>query len=140
MRGFRTGLALVAVFLLFGCPPERTLVRRTDPSLPDVPVPFNFKFDPSKSNDFASQTSKDRLIVYHYTGRSYAADVLEFYKQQMPVEGWRIQDDVGTAGQRTLFFKKTGIDPARTPMPSCWVTIFSSGEYAKGVRIVRTEK
>jgi hypothetical protein len=143
MNGRLIVALLVAVVFVFGCEPQRTLVPRMEPALTDIPVPLDFKLDPAQSTDFASQTSSERYSNYYYTGYAYFEDVVDFYKRRMPVEGWRLQQDVDTGGRKTLFFKKTGAGAGMEPkveVPSCIVTIFASDQYATAVRVFRTEK
>jgi hypothetical protein len=135
-----TIVLLITVALVFGCEPQRTLVPRMEPLLTDVPVPFDFKFDPAQSTDFASQTTNEHYSNYYYTGWAYFQDVVDFYKRRMPVEGWRLQQEVDTGGRKTLFFKKTGLGGAKTEVPTCIVTVFASDQYASSVRVIRTEK
>jgi len=131
---------LAMVLLVWGCEPERTLVPRMEPLPSDVPVPTTFKFDPADSTDFASQSTKERYSNYHYTGRAYFVDVVDFYKRQMPIDGWQLQQDADTGGRKMLYYKKAGADPTKPETPTCIVTIFASGEIANAIRIFRTEK
>ena len=138
-----TVVGLVAIAFVLGCEPQRTLVPRIEPLTKDVPVPLDFRFEPAQSTEFSSQTTTERHSSYYYTGWAYFEDVVDFYKRRMPVEGWRLQQDVDTGGRKTLFFKKTGpgtgLEP-RTEAPTCIVTIFANDQYATAVRIIRTEK
>lgn len=145
MNGRTAVVLLVAALLagspfLVGCEPQRTLVPTDRSYIADVPVPTTFKLDPKHSTDFTSQGAEERYNSYHYTGRAYFLDVEKFYKRLMPVDGWRLVQDLGAAGRKTLYFRKTGLDATRTDVPSCVVTIFVQDEYATAIQIVRTER
>ncbi|HUW58024.1 MAG TPA: hypothetical protein VMZ92_15395 [Planctomycetota bacterium] len=130
----------VLVAVVGGCEPQRTLVPADKGLIGDVPVPTTFKFDPEHSSGYTSQDGRERYCNYHYKGRAFFTDVEAFYKRQMPVDGWRLQQDVSAGGRKTLYFRKGGIDPTATNVPTCVVTIFAKDEYATAIQIVRTER
>ena len=141
MNGRMAVAWLVAVVLVLGCEPQRTLVPRIETTLTDVPVPLDFKLDPAQSTEFTSQNPTEHYSNYYYTGWAYFQDVVDFFKRRMPVEGWRLQQEVDTGGRKTLFFKKIGVGgEPKTEVPACIVTIFAGDQYATAVRIFRTEK
>ena len=86
------------------------------------------------------ETANERYVNYRYTGRALFTDVVGFYKRYMPVEGWRLQQDVGTGGRQTLHFKKSGLGPVTADTPTCIITVFGRGEYANAIRFQRMEK
>ena len=145
MNGRTAVVLLVAACLvggtfLVGCEPQRTLVPTDKSYVADVPVPTTFKLDPKYSTDFATQGAQERYNSYYYTGRAYFLDVEKFYKRMMPVDGWQLAQDVGAAGRKTLYFKKTGLDTTGANVPTCIVTIFARDQYATAIQIVRTER
>ena len=135
-----TILWLVAGLLLVGCASERVMIPRMEPMLPDVPVPTAFKFDPTHSTDFVSTETGQRLNNYSYTGKAVRIDVVDFYQRQMPLDGWKLQQNVGAGGQQRLFFKKTIVPEGLTEAPNCIVTVMGKGENATGIQILRMER
>ena len=112
----RTGAAVMccaALLATWGCQPQPTLVPRTEPFMPDVPVPAAFKFDPTPSTDFSGADPKDKVNNYFYKGRAPHNTIVEFYRQQMPVDGWRLQQEVGAGGQKKLFFRSLSLQQRR---------------------------
>jgi hypothetical protein len=54
----------------------------------DVPIPKNFRLEPSKSLAFENQDT--RVSVLHYKGRVDHISVVNFYKAHMSDFGWRL--------------------------------------------------
>jgi hypothetical protein len=128
----------VLVLVCTGCQqPSRTLVPRTEPFLSDVPVPLGFKYDPAHSVDYSSAGSVERFGSYVFTGKKFFVDVVDFYKEEMPPLGWKLTEDVGSAGQKKLAFEKVQYGDTGKPPARCVVTITAKGEYATGILIMR---
>jgi hypothetical protein len=82
----------------------------------DVPVPDGFSFIASES--FAFQTQQLRVGLLKYEGRANPDEVVQFYKEQMPLYNWRIVNIIEYE-KRLLSFEKNG--------QSCIVTIEGKG-------------
>lgn len=52
----------------------------------DIPVPAGFRLD--VVNSFAFQNDYTRVGLLKYTGRAKVTEVVDFYKEQMPLYNW----------------------------------------------------
>lgn len=69
----------------------------------DIPVPSGFKAVPKES--FTFQNEVLRVGILKYGGRAYADQVVNFYKDQMPLYGWRFLNML-EYGRRILNFDR----------------------------------
>ena len=65
--------------------PEQLQVA-VDLRIDDIPVPAGFKLDVADS--FAFQNDYTRVGLLRYTGRAGVDEVVDFYKEQMPLYNW----------------------------------------------------
>ncbi|MDD5565341.1 MAG: hypothetical protein PHG31_00390 [Candidatus Omnitrophica bacterium] len=82
----------------------------------DIPAPARFKFIPKES--YAFESSGVRVGVLKYRGRATADQVLNFYKEQMPMNSWMLLNII-EYNQRIMNFEKNN--------ESCIVTLLPSG-------------
>ncbi|MEW6074702.1 MAG: hypothetical protein AB1530_00175 [Candidatus Omnitrophota bacterium] len=82
----------------------------------DIPVPVRFKFIPKES--YAFESSGVRVGVLKYRGKATADQVLNFYKEQMPMNSWMLLNII-EYNQRIMNFEKNN--------ESCIVTLLPSG-------------
>lgn len=80
------------------------LLPATQSSLPDVPVPQRFKYDPKRSRTVA--TSGIRMVDNHYTGPADKWAVGRFYKRYMPDHDWTAMSDQMLDGRVYLQFSR----------------------------------
>ncbi|MFA9476713.1 hypothetical protein ACERK3_00260 [Phycisphaerales bacterium AB-hyl4] len=78
------------------------LVAKDTSPIPDVPLPIGFVGVPSRSQaDFDGQV---RHVHHVYQGRANTAEVVNFYRRQLPRKDWaslgREQEDDGTTVMR----------------------------------------
>ena len=136
MRSRLSVVLLIIAVAGSGCHQQQVLAPQMEPLLSDVPVPANFRYDAKRSSDFANMEASGQYNNYYYVDRSpftqtRFVDVVDFYKRYMPVEGWQLKQDEGTAERKQLLFTKGEGTPA------CRVTIFSRGEHASEIQITR---
>lgn len=84
--------------------PTVELVARSNPPVPDLPVPVGFKLDENNSRDYA--LSGARLVDHAYRGRSGKLAVKRFYERQMPVSRWTLTTSMFVRGDVMLDFEK----------------------------------
>jgi len=112
--GTRLGMALVALAVLAGCqsgggarvdegalPP---LPPASAPKYQDVPVPFGFEYLPTKS--FSTEGVGYRVGELIYKGSANALEVMKFYREQMPPNGWVEVREADIGSRAILLFKK----------------------------------
>ena len=137
----RMALVLMAALtFVFGCIAERRLSPVTRAPMKDVPVPSPFKFDAKHSTDYRNEAMGESISNTRYTGSAKFVDVVAFYKEQMPLEGWRLLQDVGSGDRRTLSFGKGG-EMSKPGASTCVVTIQAGwGDNATAIQISRVER
>lgn len=78
------------------------LVAKQRSPIPDVPIPVGFVGVPSRSE--AEFDGEVRHVHHVYQGRAHAAEVVTFYRRQLPRRDWtsqgRHQEDDGTTVMR----------------------------------------
>ena len=70
----------------------------------DVPTPEGFMIEDELSEDYA--TPGWRFVRYVYTGQSPRRSVLNFYREQMPMNSWTYISRQSKNGHYTLRFEK----------------------------------
>jgi len=112
--------------VLIGC---TTLSNSKEPSNPgslspqailkfaDVPIPVGLKNLPEQSYSFES--SGVRVAVLKYQGRANIDQVINFYKEQMPMYNWNLINIV-EYGQRLLNFERENETCIITLQPAGW--------------------
>jgi len=70
----------------------------------DLPVPEGFTIKDSHSEDYT--TPGWRFVRYTYEGSSHTRAVLNFYREQMPLNGWNYISRQSRNGRYTLRFEK----------------------------------
>jgi len=65
---------------------RKQLQVAADLRIDDVPVPVGFKLDAGDS--FAFQNDYTRVGLLKYSGRANITEVINFYKEQMPLYNW----------------------------------------------------
>lgn len=121
------GLSVYCLIVLLGCAAfskKEGALQRT-PSLlqpanmlkfTDVPVPMGFKLLPQDSYNFES--SGVRVGVLRYRGKANADQVINFYKEQMPMYNWALLN-IMEYGERLMNFEREN--------ESCIVTLSPKG-------------
>jgi hypothetical protein len=142
MKTTAGGALLLAVTLALGCVTSQerdVLVPKQDQLLTDVLYPSSFEFAAEQSSDFSDSQAKKRFAVHLYVGSAKFLKVVDFYKKEMPVESWKLRQEIGSGGLKTLYFEKA---PARgkTALQQCIVTISSQGGQAQTIQVIRLEE
>jgi hypothetical protein len=112
-------LALAGLMVMaLGCGPTKeppaAAAPAINPRLPDVPVPFGFKFNTEDSYDRV--TGGFRSVKHVYEGNAALRQISEFYRQQMPAFGWtQKEENFGSGTQRFVFEKANDV---------CYVSIW----------------
>ncbi|MFA5411651.1 MAG: hypothetical protein WC321_07365 [Candidatus Omnitrophota bacterium] len=131
MKRFLLVVFLFGIFGLTGCAALSGKNRDTAPEIlepqavlkfGDVPIPAGFKAVPQDSYSFES--SGIRVGLLKYRGKADVDQVINFYKEQMPMYNWRLLNVV-EYGQRMLNFDRE--------QESCIVSLFAKG---KAVEII----
>ncbi|MFQ5912406.1 MAG: hypothetical protein ACE5JS_04420 [Nitrospinota bacterium] len=111
MTGLSRVLTAVCVGLvLIGCRAIRQ-ESKEDPSAPqyrfeDVPVHPGLKMDQKKTFIFETQSLKAGILVYY--GNESIAEVVDFFKVEMPKHAWRLINAIEARGTASLNFDKEG--------------------------------
>ncbi|MHC4916485.1 MAG: hypothetical protein ACYTGB_13435 [Planctomycetota bacterium] len=134
MRSFRqiAGPALAALLLLAGCNGGETYRTEQDateveaplPSashyqLEDVPVPAVLSFDRANSIINESPDRRDANLIYK--GRAHVERVTNFFRDRMPLIGWKLERSQ-VVGTRALLTFTKGKLPER-----CEITVERTG-------------
>ncbi len=102
--------AIATAWLLVGCPatfPDKqkeTLAPQY--RFEDVPVHPKLRIDLNESFIFETQSLKAGILVYH--GSESVAEVVDFFKAEMPKHAWRLINSVEARGTVSLNFDKVG--------------------------------
>lgn len=123
---FFVALLGYCVIVLSGCagaPPKDASLRNESLLEPqsilkfsDIPVPAGFKFQAEESYSFES--AGVRVGVLKYQGKADIEQVVNFYKDQMPLYNWQLLNAM-EYGQRLLNFERE--------LDSCIITLTSKG-------------
>lgn len=108
-------LIAITVAACVGCRSAgKGIVQPSDeaPSLPaasavqyiDIPVPALFEYLPGRS--FSSQGRDYRVGELVYKGKADALDIIRFYHEQMPANGWQEVRNLDLGVRAILFFRK----------------------------------
>jgi len=105
-------LAVLAIgglmVLALGCGPGKELpaaaAPAVNPRLPDVPVPFGFKFIEDKSKD--RMAGGTREVEHRYEGDAPVRQVSEFYRLHMQSFGWTLKEETFAGGRQRFTFQK----------------------------------
>jgi hypothetical protein len=131
------GLALgVLLAIGLGCinfnkEPPATAAPAINPQLPDVPVPWGFKFSNDKSRESVQGTV--RRVEHYYEGDSPMGQVSAFYRRLMPTFGWSpIEENLSGGVQRFTFEK--GNDFCYVSVWDSWGTKLLIQVMPKGVK------
>ncbi len=105
------GALVVAVISAFGCStvqrsPQREIVVADNLVIADLPVPGGFKIDNSRSFFSVVPGSSTRIVFVTYTGRGDALRLMDFFRQNMAISGWKIKSEAGDFGAYVLRFDK----------------------------------
>lgn len=99
----------------------------------DVPVPVGLKSLPEQSYSFES--SGVRVGVLKYQGKNNADQIVNFYKEQMPMYNWSLVNIV-EYGQRLMNFERENETCIVTLQPMSWgnsLLIISLGPRSQAV-------
>ena len=107
-------LVFLSIFFIFGCvglsKKDASLSKNSsllEPSaifkFSDVPIPIGFKALPQSSYFFES--SGVRVGVLKYQGKANADQVVNFYKEQMPMYNWALLNVI-EYGERLINFER----------------------------------
>lgn len=114
VRGKLLLALIVGVFILAGCETFNKKDRSMGGEVPslqpqsavkfaDIPVPVAFKFLSEESYSFES--GGVRVAVLKYQGKANVEQVINFYKDQMPMYNWNLLNIV-EYGQRLMNFDR----------------------------------
>jgi hypothetical protein len=93
------------VMLAHGCGPDNRMPEvSVNPRLPDVPVPFGFKFEVDRSTDRVIGTA--RTAEHLYSGDTSVAQTTQFYRLHMSTYGWTLKDQSLSAGRQRFMYEK----------------------------------
>jgi len=109
-----SGSRYVIAFVIFmstitGCAsmmqsnPDKILQPAGTLRFSDIPVPVGFKLVPQQSYSF--ENSGVRVALLKYKGRGTLDQVLNFYKEQMPLSKWNLLN-ISESGSRMLNFER----------------------------------
>lgn len=102
---------IAAVFLITtaGCAsfpssnPDKALEPTAALRFSDIPVPAGFKLIPEQSYSF--ENAGIRVALMKYKGKGTLDQVLNFYKEHMPLSRWNLLN-ISEFGQRLLNFER----------------------------------
>ena len=105
------------VMLAHGCgeSDNRTPMPAINPRLPDVPVPFGFKFEVDRSTD--KTVGAARTAEHMYSGDASLTQVASFYRQYMGSYGWTLKEENLSGGRQRFAYEK-GPD-------TCYISIWN---------------
>jgi len=95
---------------------KSSVLQATVSKFSDIPVPVGLKALPEASYSF--QSSGVRVGVLKYRGKGDADQIINFYKEQMPMYNWNLVNVI-EFGQRLLNFEREG--------ESCIITLQPKG-------------
>jgi hypothetical protein len=124
------------VMLAHGCGPDRNAPMpppAINPRLPDVPVPFGFKFDVERSYD--RLVGSTRVAEHLYTGDATIQQVAAFYRLHMNTYGWTVKEENLSGGRQRFTFEK-GADNCYISIWDDWGTKVLIKVMAKGTKPV----
>lgn len=99
MKRYFVFIVIICILALSGCATggsryssdraetQKTLEVATHLKFEDVPAPNGFKIVPNDSFIFDNDTT--RLGIIKYAGSADASTVVKFYREQMPLYGWK---------------------------------------------------
>ena len=112
MRALCLAFCAAAAALMFaqGCQLQQpkedatylTAAQRTE--VHDIPVPVGFKMDLKRSQHSIAPGLRTGYMTY--TGRATAPALLEFYKNNMPIQAWGLVRESSGGGSYSLLFEK----------------------------------
>lgn len=127
-RGW-AGVAMLVV-LTGGCGDKAGSAPRLGPRgmpyLTGVPVPDGFTLVEKNTEDYES--GAQRWARHLYRGTASLASVRNFYREQMPLNGWNLVSDQNVKGTVSLRFEK--------PSESCTVQISPTGYFWCTIQVV----
>lgn len=85
--------SILSLILFFGCQSYAPAPSPMQTSLEtgkfkDIPIPAKFKIDSERSFVFENPAIKAGVLVY--TGSGKSAEIANFYKENMPQNGWKL--------------------------------------------------
>ncbi len=125
MAGLSRALVVVSLSLFgFGCvaplPEKKPETLAPQYRFEDVPVHPKLKIDSRESFILETQSLKAGILVYH--GSESIAEVVEFFKTEMPKHAWRLLNSIEARGTVSLNFDKEGWSALIRVMPSTLTT------------------
>ena len=72
----------------------------------DLPVPDGYRIDNSHSFFNVNPTTGTRVVFVTYRGRGDALKLMEFFRQNMSISGWKLREESGDFGSYVLDFEK----------------------------------
>jgi hypothetical protein len=112
MKLFLLTVALAACVLSFGCQTgsrrqaDERLTAAQSREIPDVPVPSGFRMDLKHSYYNIDNSTALRTGYATYTGHASLRNLIDFYKDNMPISGWALVSESGQSGSYTMRFDK----------------------------------
>jgi hypothetical protein len=101
-------LAVLAAVLVTGCGDSGEALKRLNPRstpyLTGVPVPTGFSLVEKNSED--QESGVGRWARHLYRGSAPIQSVRNFYREQMPLQGWNRISDQNVKGTLSLRFEK----------------------------------
>ena len=107
-RIFIAGLLVFSVFTFLGCAgPSSKSLGLLEPSsiqkFTDVPVPAGFNL--LSKNSYSFESSGVRVGILKYRGKANPDQIINFYKEQMPMYNWNLLNIV-EYGDRMMNFDR----------------------------------
>ncbi|MHC4712109.1 MAG: hypothetical protein ACYTAN_02405 [Planctomycetota bacterium] len=109
------GILVLAVVWLCGCESMRTSEQQQQEMgvadnlvIADLPVPNGFKMDNSRSHFTVIPGTDTRVVFATYTGRGDSLRLMEFFRQNMTISGWKLKSESSHFGPYIMKFEKGG--------------------------------
>ena len=84
--------------------PREKLVVDPDARVADVPVPLGAHFKPDSSSSY--ETGSRRRIAHNYGIWAKSLLVRKFYRDNMPMHGWRLTNTITSQGTYYMSYRK----------------------------------
>ncbi|MEX2670474.1 MAG: hypothetical protein WD294_00050 [Phycisphaeraceae bacterium] len=85
---------------------ETGLAPKQQPPIRDLPVPVWFEIIDEQSRSY--EANGVRFVDHTYQGRATKTQLERFYREQLPVRGWRLRNAQMVRGTHILRYQKNG--------------------------------
>ncbi len=109
------GIFVLAAVSVCGCASMRTSEEQQQQQemgvadnlvIADLPVPNGFKIDNSRSHFVVTPGRDTRVVFVTFTGRGDALRLMEFFRQNMTISGWKLKSESSHFGPYIMRFEK----------------------------------